>query len=91
MSDNQSAAAYIPGMTVAGDSALEGLRIPWRGLELQAWPERLQMVVSEHQRRLQHMLNWQFEPLLCCLCSKSLTCNVRSGPGARQNRPPTPP
>lgn len=42
-------------------------------------------VVSEHQRRLQHMLNWQFEPLLCCVCSKSLTCNVHSKPRAHKN------
>lgn len=88
MSDNQSA-AYIPlrfaGMTVANDSPLECLHVPRRDSDLQAGPECYQMVVSEHQRRLQHMLNWQFEPLLCCLCSKSLTCNVHSGPGAHKN------
>ncbi len=89
MSDIQSAAAYTPqwfsGMSVANDSPLECLHVPWRDSDLQAKLEHYQMVVSEHQWRLQHMLNWQFEPLLCCLCSKSLTCNVHSGPGAHKN------
>lgn len=89
MSDSQSAAAYIPrwfsGMSVVNDSPLECLHVPWRDSDLQAKLERDQMVVSEHQWRLQHMLNWQFEPQLCCPCSKSLTCNVHSGPGAPKN------
>ncbi|CAB1416518.1 unnamed protein product [Pleuronectes platessa] len=78
-------------MSVANDSPLECLHVPWRDSDLQAKPERYQMVVSEHQWRLQHMLNWQFEPLLCCLCSKSLTCNVRYGPGALALCEPSPP
>lgn len=86
-SDSQSAAArgarQFAGMTVANDSPLERLHVPRRGSDLRAKPERYQMVVSEHQRRLQHMLNWQFEPpRRRRLRSKSLTCNValRTGP-----------
>lgn len=85
-SDSQSAAArgarQFAGMTVANDSPLERLHVPRRGSDLRAKPERYQMAVSEHQRRLQHMLNWQFEPPLCRLRSKPLTCNValRTGP-----------
>lgn len=88
--DHQSAAAYIPlwlsGMSAANDSPLESLHVPWRDSDLRAKLERYQMVVSEHQWRRQHMLNWQFEPLQGCLCSKSLTCNAHSGPAAHENR-----
>lgn len=56
MSDIQSAAAYIPrwfsGMSVANDSPLECLHVPWRDSDLQAKLEHCQMVVSEHQWRL---------------------------------------
>lgn len=67
---------------MANDSPLERLHVPRRGSDLRAKPEHYQMVVSEHQRRLQHMLNWQFEPPRRRLRSKSLTCNValRTGP-----------
>lgn len=49
MSDSQSASAYIPfsGMSVANDSPVESLHIPWRDSDLQAKLERYQMVVSE--------------------------------------------
>lgn len=36
--------------------------------------------MRDPQQRRQHMLNWQFEPLLCCLRSKSLTCITHAGP-----------
>lgn len=51
----QSAAASTPrwfsGMSVDNDSLLECLHVPWRDSNLQAKPERYQMVVSEHQWR----------------------------------------
>lgn len=77
------------GMSVANDSPLEWLHVPRRVSDLQAKLEHYQMVVYEHQWCLQHMLNWQFEPLLYCQGSKSLTCNVHSGPWAHKKLLPS--
>lgn len=73
-------------MSAANDSPLEGFHIPAKLSDVQAKPERYQMVVSEHRRRLRHMLNWQFEHRRCCQHSNSLTCNVHLGPVVRRRR-----
>lgn len=87
--DTKSAAADIPhrfsGKSAVNDLPLESPTAPQRDSDLQAKLECYQMLVSEHQWCLHHMPNRQFEPLHCCLFSKSLPCNAHCGPGAHKN------
>lgn len=58
-----------------------------RGEILNHGPSFARHQMRDPQQRRQHMLNWQFEPLLCCLRSKSLTCITHAGPTVGPQEP----